>query len=73
MNLDMVRKLYPRYPGMDEMYYNIGVNFYMNKQYQLAINAWQISLQLNPNYALSKNALGVLQNQMQQAQMPQTK
>ncbi len=71
MNLDMVRKLYPRYPNMDEMYYNIGVNFYMNKQYQLAINAWQISLQLNPNYALAKNALVVLQQQMQQAQVPQ--
>ncbi len=68
MNLDMVRKLYPRYPKLDEMYYNIGVNFYVNKQYQQAINAWQITLQLNPEYALARNALGVIQREMQQAQ-----
>ena len=71
MNLDMVRKLYPRYPKLDEMYYNIGVNFYVEKQYQMAINAWQVTLQLNPNYALARNALVVIQREIQQAQQQQ--
>jgi protein O-mannosyl-transferase len=71
MNIDKVRLLYPRYPKLDEMYYNIGVNFYINKQYQQAINAWQITLQMNPDYQLARNAIGVISREIQQAQAQQ--
>jgi tetratricopeptide (TPR) repeat protein len=32
-NLDKVWALYPRYMGLDVMYYNVGVDFYMNRRY----------------------------------------
>src|ERR1022692_830936 len=43
-NIKKVLDLYPRYPKLDEMLFNIGVNFYMEKRYPQAIYAWQLAL-----------------------------
>ena len=63
-NLKKVQELYPRYPKLDEMLFNVGVNFYVNKRYNDAINAWQTALKSNPDNPLAKNALNVMYNQM---------
>jgi protein O-mannosyl-transferase len=63
-NLNKVRELYPRYPKLDEMFFNVGVNFYMNKRFPEAINAWQTCLKIAvPNssiYQQAQNALAVM-------------
>jgi len=63
-NLEKVRTLYPRYPKLDDMFFNVGVNFYVNKRYDKAIAAWQTALQIEPNNPQARNALIVLNNQM---------
>ena len=63
-NLEKVRTLYPRYPKLDDMYFNVGVNFYVNKRYNEAIAAWQTALKIEPNNPQARNALIVLNNQM---------
>lgn len=62
-NLIKVQELYPRYPKLDEMFFNVGVNFYEQKRYPEAINAWQHSLRSNPQYPQSLNAMAVMQKQ----------
>ncbi len=63
-NLDKVRQLYPKYPKLDEMFFNVGVNFYVNKRYPEAVNVWRTTLKINPNYTQAQNALIVIDNQM---------
>lgn len=65
-NLDLVRKMYPNHPKLPEMYYNAGVNFYLNKRYPEAVNAWQITLRLKPDFGQAQNALNVLHRQIGQ-------
>jgi len=61
-NLNKAREMLPSYAQFPELYYNNAV-LYMNKhQYQQAVNALQISLKLNPNYTLSKNAMAQIVN-----------
>lgn len=67
-NIKKVWELYPRYPKVAEMMYNIGVNFYVEKRYPQAIKAWNTALQMDPNYALARNALGVLNAQIKAGQ-----
>jgi hypothetical protein len=62
INLDVVRRMYPNHPKLPEMYYNAGVNFYLNKQYPQAVSAWQITLKLKPDFTQAQNALNVLHN-----------
>lgn len=62
-NLDIVRKMYPNHPKLPEMYFNAGVNFYLNKNYHNAVTAWNITLQLKPEYEQARNALNVLKSQ----------
>ena len=56
-NLDMVRLYYPKYPKMEEIYYNLGVCYYMKKQIPQAIAMWQISIKLNPGYAVAQQSI----------------
>jgi len=44
--------------------YNIGVNFYVNRQFPQAMNAWNTALKMDPNYVQAANAINVLNNQM---------
>jgi protein O-mannosyl-transferase len=67
-NLNKVKELYPRYPKLDEMYFNVGVNFYMNQQYNEAMNVWQGAIKMSPPNTKThqdiQNAIIVLGNQM---------
>ncbi len=56
-NLDMVRMYYPKYPKMEEIYYNLGVCYYMKKEIPQAIGAWQISLKLKPDYLIAQQSI----------------
>ena len=56
-NLDMVRLYYPKYPKMEEIYYNLGVCYYMKKQIPQAIAMWQISIKLNPGYGIAQQSI----------------
>ncbi len=65
-NLDQVRQLYPRYPKLGEMFYNVGVNFYVDKKYSQAILAWKtcLTMDITPQIrGQAQNALTVLANQ----------
>jgi len=62
-NLGKVWELYPKYPKLDEMFFNVGVNFYMEQRYAEAIKAWQTSLKITPGYPQSQNALAVMAKQ----------
>jgi len=63
--LDRARELYPNHPKLPEMYYNTGVTFYLHKQYPQAINAWQTTLKLKPDYSQAQSAINVLKASMQ--------
>lgn len=62
-NLKKVQELYPRYPKLDEMFFNIGVNFYVEKRYNEAIDCWRHSLKSNPQYPQALNAMAVMQKE----------
>ncbi len=59
-NLRKVWELYPRYPKLDELLFNVGVNFYVQQRYTEAINAWQTCLKVTPNYPQAMNAMNVM-------------
>lgn len=63
VNLDKVSAMFPNHPKLPEMYYNVGVMFYVNKQYAKAAYAWKMTLKLKPGYATAQNALSVLVKQ----------
>ena len=56
-NLELVRLYYPKYPKMDEIYYNLGVCYYMKKEIAKAIACWQMSLKLNPGYTIAQQSI----------------
>lgn len=61
-SLVKAKALLPGHTQLPELFYNNGV-LYMNKQqYAKALNSLQISLKLNPDYALSKNAVSQIVN-----------
>lgn len=62
-NLKKVQELYPRYPKLDEMFFNVGVNFYVEQKFPQAIDAWQHSLKSNPQYPQALNALAVMRKE----------
>jgi protein O-mannosyl-transferase len=62
VNLDKVKSMYPNHPKLPEMYYNLGVMYYFNKNYPAAVDAWRSTLQMKPDHAQARNALQVLQN-----------
>ena len=57
-NFDVVKSYYPKYPRLDEFYYNLGVTYYMNKRFPEAVNCWQSTLQIQP---ANKDAIHALQ------------
>jgi tetratricopeptide (TPR) repeat protein len=59
-NLKKVWELYPRYPKLDELLFNVGVNFYVQQRYNEAISAWQTCLKVTPNYPQAVNAMNVM-------------
>ena len=62
VNLDKVAGMFPNHPKLPEMYYNVGVMYYVNHQYDKAAAAWKMTLKLKPNYPQAQNALNVLSN-----------
>jgi len=64
VNIRRVWELYPKYPKVAELMYNIGVNFYVDRKFPQAMNAWNTALQMDPNYAQARNAIAVLNNQV---------
>jgi len=70
MNFRKVWELYPRYPKVAEMMYNVGVNFYVDKRYPEALNAWNTALLMDRNYQQAANAIAILNNQIKSGQAP---
>ncbi len=70
-NMDMVLKLFPKYPNMAEIYYNIGVNYYLDKRYPEAIGIWKTVLKLQPDYILAQKSINTAILQMSQPAPPQ--
>ena len=60
VNYDMLYTLIPGYGQLPEMYYNLGVFYFIHERYRDAGSAWEKTLRLNPNYAQARNALEVL-------------
>jgi len=71
-NLDLVRLYYPKYPKLEEIYYNLGVCYYMKKEIPQAINMWHIVLQLNPGYITAQQSINTASQALaaQQAGQP---
>jgi tetratricopeptide (TPR) repeat protein len=67
-NLDLVRMYYPKYPKMEEIYYNLGVCYYMKQEIPKAIAMWQISLKLNPAYGIAQQSINTATQAMQAQQ-----
>ena len=61
----MVRMYYPKYPKMEEIYYNLGVCYYMKKMIPQAIQQWQTSLKLNPAYTIAQQSINTASQAMQ--------
>ena len=56
-NLDAARRLLSNHAQLPELFYNNAVLYINKQQYSKAMNSLQVSLKLNPNYTLSKNAV----------------
>jgi tetratricopeptide (TPR) repeat protein len=61
-SLMIAKALLPNHSQLPEFFYNNAVLYMQRKQYDRAMNSLQISLKLNPNYTLSKNAVQQLVN-----------
>ena len=66
-SFDKVLQLYPTYPKLPELYYNLGVLYFKRAQYAQAAGLWKTTLKLNPNYGAAQNALGILQQNVPEA------
>jgi len=64
-NLDLVKMYYPNYPKLEEIYYNLGVCYYMKKQIPQAIQQWQTSLKLKPSYIIAQQSINTAMQAMQ--------
>ncbi|PQJ12790.1 hypothetical protein CJD36_003310 [Flavipsychrobacter stenotrophus] len=49
-----------------ELWYNLGGAYFSNKQYSEAINAWNMTLKLNPNHNQAKQGMGAAMGMVQQ-------
>ncbi len=57
-----------------ELWYNLGGAYFSNKQPKEAIEAWQMTLKLNPNHAQAKQGMNAAYGMLQPAvQMPKQK
>jgi tetratricopeptide (TPR) repeat protein len=57
VNYDMGSQYYPNYPRLDEIYYNLGVCFYLSHKIPQAIATWQKVMKLNPKYILAQQSI----------------
>lgn len=70
-NYDQVRTLYPNYPKMEEIYYNLGVCFYLNGQKPEAVNTWQLVLKMKPDYILAQQSINTAVKELSAQPAPQ--
>ena len=49
-----------------ETYYNRGVDYYNQKQYESAIQCYTKAIELNPNFAMAYNNRGAVYNELKQ-------
>lgn len=54
---DKAMKLYPNYPKLFEVYYNLGVCFYLAGRVQEAIGIWQTVMKMEPRYILAQQSI----------------
>ncbi len=71
-NYNKAKELYPNYPKMYEVYYNLGVCYYLAGRVQDAINMWQTVLRIEPKYTLAQQSINTAVQAMnaQQQQQP---
>ncbi len=67
-NYDMARKLYPNYPKLYEVYYNLGVCYYLSGRIVEAIGIWQEVMKMEPKYVLAQQSINTAQMQLMQMQ-----
>lgn len=67
-NYDMARKLYPNYPKLYEVYYNLGVCYYLSGRLPEAITIWQQVTQMEPKYVVAQQSINTATAQLQAAQ-----
>jgi len=67
-NYDRAIALYPNYPKLYEVYYNLGVCFYLAGRVQEAIGIWQKVLKIEPKYILAQQSINTAVQAMQAAQ-----
>lgn len=68
-NYDMAMRLYPNYPKLYEVYYNLGVCYYLAGRIQDAISIWQQVMKMNPQYVLAQQSINTAVQQLNMAQM----
>jgi hypothetical protein len=68
---DKVFQLYPNYPSRHEIYYNLGVCFYMNQKVQQAIAIWAEVAKLKPDYVVAQQSINTALQAMNAAAQPQ--
>ncbi len=67
-NYDMAMKLYPNYPKLYEVYYNLGVCYFLTGRPYDAINIWQQVTKMNPQYILAQQSINTAMQAINQAQ-----
>lgn len=67
-NYDMAGRLYPNYPKLYEVYYNLGVCYYLQGRVQEAIGVWQQVMRMEPKYILAQQSINTAIQAMQAAQ-----
>ncbi len=67
-NYDEAIRLYPNYPKLDEVYYNLGVCFYLAGRPMDAIGIWRKVMQMNPRYILAQQSINTAVQAMNAAQ-----
>jgi hypothetical protein len=61
-DLKVATNLNPVFPQLPDIYYNLGIAFSINKQYDKADTAWATTLRLNPHYMNAQRELGDLRS-----------
>ncbi len=69
VNYDKAMALYPNYPKLYEVYYNLGVCFYMAGRAQEAIGIWQTVMKMEPKYILAQQSINTAVQALSAQQM----
>jgi protein O-mannosyl-transferase len=80
-NYDRAKELYPNYPKLYEVYYNLGVCYFLSGKIREAISIWQMVIKMDPTYVLAQQSINTAiqalnappqpQQQPDQGQVPQ--